>query len=68
MSEVFHTIADFLSSNPIARAIVQIVVTAVLVVTGVGAVIAAAAGAAITTGLSEGNLGQALRAGLVAGV
>ncbi len=70
-------------SNPIVRAVVQIVATVVLaaVLTPVAAVIgfaasaattaagigAAALSASIVTGLSGGNLGQILRAGLIAG-
>jgi hypothetical protein len=46
---------------------VQIAVAAILTVTGVGVVVAAAAGAAIVNGLSGGNLGTMLRAGAIAG-
>jgi RHS repeat-associated protein len=70
-------------SNPIVRAIVQIVATVVLaaVLTPVAVAVgfaaaaastaagigAAALSASIVTGLSGGNLGQVLRAGLIAG-
>ena len=63
----FSGVAHFLTHNPIVRAIVQIGLTFALGATGIGLVVAAAAGAAITTGLSGGNLGQVLRAGLIAG-
>jgi len=46
---------------------VQIAIAAVLTITGVGAIIAAAASAAIVTGLSGGNLGQILQASVIAG-
>src|SRR5438034_9659721 len=83
LSSFFHSVANFLTHNPIVRAIVQIaatvIVTAVLgpaalalgFVGGAGVaaagVAAAAMSAAVVTGLSGGNLGQALKAGLIAG-
>jgi hypothetical protein len=67
VSNVVSSVSHFLTSNPIVRAIVQIAVAAVLVATGVGVVVAAAASAATVTGLSGGNLGQILQAGLIAG-
>jgi RHS repeat-associated protein len=80
-SSFFHSVANFLTHNPIVRAIVQIVATVILTAVlgpggalaslglsaaGVG-VAAAAGGAAIATGLSGGNLGQVLRASVIAG-
>jgi RHS repeat-associated protein len=67
LSSFFRSVSNFLTSNPIVRAVLQIAVTVALTLTGVGAVVAAAAGAAIVTGLSGGNLGQVLRAAVVAG-
>ena len=68
LSRAFHSVANFLKSNPIARAIVQIAAAVILTATGVGAVIAAAGSAAIATGLSGGNLGQVLRSAAIAGL
>jgi hypothetical protein len=70
LSEAFHAVRTFFRSllaNPIVRAIAQIVLTAALGPV-VGIIAAAAAGAAIITGLTGGNLGQMLRAGAIAGV
>jgi RHS repeat-associated protein len=75
LSEAFHAVANFLTNNPIVRAIATIVlavvlapVAAALLGAGIAAsVAAAAASSAIVTGLSGGNLGQALRAGAIAG-
>jgi hypothetical protein len=71
LSDLFHGIANFLTNNPIVRAIVQIVATVVLVaVLGPGviaAIVSAATSAAAVTGLSGGNIGQILRAGAIAG-
>jgi RHS repeat-associated protein len=80
LSSFFHSVANFLTNNPIVKAILQIAIavaiTAILapmVAAGTLAVsaasaIAAAGSAAITTGLSGGNLGQMLKATLIAGV
>jgi RHS repeat-associated protein len=65
-SSIFNSVANFIKNN--AMAILQIAVTAVLSASGVFLPFAAAIGAGITTGLSGGNLGQILRAGLIAGV
>jgi RHS repeat-associated protein len=69
LSDVFHDIVNAISSLfnavPILRSIAQLVITAVLS-PFVGPFVAAAAGAAIITGLSGGNLGQMLRAGAIA--
>jgi RHS repeat-associated protein len=72
LSSFFHSVANFLTSNPIVKAIVQIATTVLLnaIIPGAGilvAVTAAAAAAVIVTGLSGGNLGQMLRAGVIAG-
>ena len=64
LSSFFHSVANFFSHN--WRAVVQTVITAVLSMTPLGPVLAAAASAAIVTGLSGGNLGQMLRAGALA--
>ena len=64
LSSFFHSVANFFSQN--WRAVVQTVITAVLSMTPLGPFLAAAAGAAIVTGLSGGNLGQMLRAGAIA--
>lgn len=76
-SNFFRSVANFLTNNPIVRAIVQIAITVILTAVlaplaaaGYAALagsLAAAGGAAITTGLSGGNLGQMLRAGAIAG-
>jgi RHS repeat-associated protein len=82
LSGFFHSVGNFLTHNPIARAILQIGITAILTAVipvaafaALGNLAAAAAGAsaafigsAVTTGLSGGNLSQTLRAGLIAGV
>jgi RHS repeat-associated protein len=72
LSSFFHSVTNFISHNPIVRAVVQIASTFVLnvLLPGSGvllAVAAAAGGAAIATGLSGGNLGQILRASAIAG-
>jgi hypothetical protein len=71
LSTFFHDIANFFRSifaNPIVRAIAQIAITAILSVTPLGPVLAAAAGAAIITGLSGGKLVDILKAAVIAGV
>jgi RHS repeat-associated protein len=71
LSNFFHDIAHFFRSifaNPIVRAVVQIAITAILSVTPLGPVLAAAAGAAIITGLSGGKLADILKAAIIAGV
>ena len=68
LSSFFHSVGNFFSSllSPaVLRSIAQLVITTVLT-SLVGPFIAAAAGAAIITGLSGGNLGQMLRAGAIA--
>jgi RHS repeat-associated protein len=67
VSSFVSSVANFLTSNPIVKAVVQIAIAAVLAFTGAGVIIAAAASAAIVTGLSGGNLGQILRASAIAG-
>jgi RHS repeat-associated protein len=82
LSSFFNSIVNFFVHNPIVKAIVQIVTTAVLtwalgpvaIALGFGAAAGIAAGvgaaaisATVVTGLSGGNLGQALKAGLIAG-
>jgi RHS repeat-associated protein len=77
-SSAWHGVTHFFATNPIARSILQIASTILLnaVLPGLGfvanslslAVAAAAGGAIIATGLSGGNLGQVLKAGLIAGV
>jgi RHS repeat-associated protein len=71
---VVHAVTHFLQTNPIARAIVQIVaavVIAALLPTALPAlaasVISAAGSAIVATGLSGGNLAQILKAGAIAG-
>ncbi len=68
ISGIGHAVSHFLQTNPVARAIVQIGITIGLNVAlpGLGFV-AAGLAAGITTGLAGGNLGQALKAGFVAG-
>lgn len=81
LSSFFRGVKNFMR-NPILRAITQLVITASLTailgpagtlaslglnVAQAGA-IAAAASAAIVTGLSGGNLGQMLKAGAIAGI
>lgn len=72
LSSFFRSVANFFTNNPIVRSIVQIATTILLnaIIPGSGilvGVVAAAASAAIVTGLSGGNLGQILRAGAIAG-
>jgi RHS repeat-associated protein len=66
LSNFFHSVANFFSQN--WRAIVQTVITVVLSATPLGPVLAAAAGAAIVTGLSGGNLAQIVRAASIAAI
>jgi RHS repeat-associated protein len=84
LSSFFHGVVNFISHNSIVRAIIQVgatvLLTAVLgpagalasfgAVLGTGGVaaVAAAGGAIVATGLAGGNLGQVLKAGLIAGV
>jgi len=77
LSSFFHSVANFLSSNSIVRAVVQIAATIILsaIIPASGillsggwlATASAAGGAAIATGLSGGNLGQVLRSAAIAG-
>jgi hypothetical protein len=67
-SNFWHSVTHFFATNSIVRAIVQITIAAIVTVaSGGNVVLAAAASAAITTGLSGGNLGQILKAGAIAG-
>ncbi|WP_334502578.1 polymorphic toxin type 28 domain-containing protein [Bradyrhizobium sp. AZCC 1678] len=65
LSSFFNSVANFFTQN--WRSIVQTVITAVLSLP-LGPVLAAAAGAAIVTGLSGGNLGQIVRAASIAAI
>ncbi len=65
-SGIGRAIGNFITNN--LQSLVQIAVTAALVATGVFAPIAAFVGAAVTTGMFGGNLGQALKAGVIAGL
>ena len=81
VSSAVDSVVNFIASNPIAKAVVQIGATLVLTaILGPGgalaslglnaggiAAVAAFGGAAIATGLSGGNIGQVLKAGLIAG-
>jgi RHS repeat-associated protein len=75
LSSFFSSIGNFfrsIFSNSIVRAIAQIVIAAILIGNPLTAsvaqlVFAAAASAAVVTGLSGGKLGQILKAGLIAG-
>ena len=65
ISGAVHAITHFFATNAIARAILQVGLNIILSPLGpIGAGLAAA----IVVGVSGGNLGQALRAGLIAGV
>jgi RHS repeat-associated protein len=66
LSSFFNSVVNFFTQN--WRSIVQTVITAVLSLTPLGPVLAAAAGAAIVTGLSGGNLAQMIRAGTIAAI
>ncbi|WP_276576603.1 RHS repeat-associated core domain-containing protein, partial [Bradyrhizobium sp. 21] len=81
ISSAVHAVTHFFATNAIARAILQIGATillssilgpggalAGLLTQGGVAVASAVGGAIIATGLSGGNLGQILKAGLIAGV
>jgi RHS repeat-associated protein len=68
VSSVFHSVANFLVHNPVVRAIVQIGINVALVAIGIPPIAAAFTSAAITTGLSGGNLGQILKASAIAGL
>ena len=77
ISGAAHAVTNFIANNPIVRAVIQIAATVFLnaVLPGLGfvanpvglAVVSAAGGAAIATGLSGGNLGQILKASAIAG-
>jgi len=74
-----NSVVNFIQNNPIAKAVVQIAATLVISVVfapalatlgltaGGIAAVSAFGGAAIATGLSGGNIGQILKAGLIAG-
>jgi hypothetical protein len=64
-SGVWNSVTHFFAINEIARAILQIGLNFVLQV--LGPVAAAAISAAVVTGLSGGNLGQMLKASVIAG-
>ena len=75
LSNFFHDISTFFRSifaNPIVRAIVQIAIATILAAAGnfelSAVILAAAASAAIVTGLSGGKLSQILRASIIAAV
>src|SRR5262249_18741967 len=64
---IIKSVANFIKSN--LQSLVQIAITAALSATGVFLpFVAIGLGAAITTGIFGGNLGQILKAGLIAGV
>jgi RHS repeat-associated protein len=73
LSSFFHGVSHFLSTNAIVKSIIQIASTVILTAvlgplgTLAAGIIASAASAAIVTGLSGGNLGQILRASVIAG-
>jgi hypothetical protein len=68
VSHAVSSVAHFLTSNPIVKAVLQIALNIALNALIPGATfLVAAASAAIVTGLSGGNLGQILRAGVIAG-
>ncbi len=69
LSSFFHSVGRFFKSilqSPIVRAVVQIVIAAVLSVP-LGPVAAAAISAAVVTGLAGGKLGDILKAAAIAG-
>jgi RHS repeat-associated protein len=74
LSNFFHDIARFFRSvfaNPIVRAIVQIAIAVILTPenpTALAVFLAAAASAAIVTGLSGGKLSAILKSAIIAGV
>ena len=79
VSNAVNSVVNFVASNPIAKAVVQIAATLVISVViapalatlgltaGGIAAVSAFGGAAIATGLPGGNIGQVLKAGLIAG-
>ena len=72
LSTFFHEVATFFRAvfaNPIVRAIVQIAIAAILAPAtfGIGTILAAAASAAIVTGLSGGKLIDIVKAAAIAG-
>src|ERR1700722_15648001 len=68
VSNAVSSVAHFLTSNPIVKAVIQIALNIALNALIPGATfLVAAASAAIVTGLSGGNLGQILRASAIAG-
>src|SRR5262249_36703244 len=66
LSQFFHSIKTFLNHNHLIASILQIATTAILT-PFVGPIVAAAAGAALVTGLSGGHLGDILRNAAIAG-
>jgi RHS repeat-associated protein len=73
LSSFFHSVSNFVTNNSIVKSIIQIASTVILTAvlgplgTLAAGIIASAASAAIVTGLSGGNLGQILRASVIAG-
>src|SRR6202041_872177 len=72
LSNFFHDISNFFRSifaNSLVRAIVQIAIAAILAppTFGIGTILAAAASAAIVTGLSGGKLIDIVKAAAIAG-
>jgi RHS repeat-associated protein len=74
LSNFFHQVAHFLSSNPLVRAVLQIAITTILTILNPAmlaaegaAILAAAAGAAIVTGLSGGRIADIIKASAIAG-
>jgi hypothetical protein len=72
LSNIFHDISVFfraIFANPLVRAVVQIAIAAILAPTtfGIGTILAAAASAAIVTGLSGGKLIDIVKAAAIAG-
>jgi RHS repeat-associated protein len=71
LSSFFNSVGNFFKSifnASVLRSIAQIALTYVLSLTPLGPILAAAASAAIITGLSGGNLGQMLKAGVIAAI
>jgi len=68
LSNFFKGVSNFFRNNPIVRAVVQMAITITLSFTPLGPFVAAAAGAAIVTGLSGGKMGDIIKAGVIAGI
>jgi RHS repeat-associated protein len=71
LSHFFHQVANFLRANPLVRAVVQIAIATALAAIGnfelSAVILAAAASAAIVTGLSGGRIGDIIKAAAIAG-